>query len=183
MGVVPPKYVSFRAVLTISNRTSFTYRRNFPLKLSVQHSENISPFYFLNVPISGFLPFSKAAKWSSRSWWGFQHLGINDSIYSSLQFGSAWSGWTAIMKYKKRPDCLWVAVIGSLVFITFPSSSWRTESFKVKTACSDVSMVWPRKSKSLRSLFSTWVFTGLPCQQNGRTELQSLWHNLLLLLK
>ena len=28
-GVVPPKYVSFKDVLTISNRTSFTYRRGF----------------------------------------------------------------------------------------------------------------------------------------------------------
>ena len=84
----------------------------------------------------------------SRSW--TQVLKV---IQPCLQFGSAWSGWTVIMKDTKRPDCLWADVRGLLVFIFLPSSSWTPESFKVKTAWSDVSMVWPQKSKRLLSPF------------------------------
>ena len=57
------------------------------------------------------------------------------------------------MKDKKRPDRLWVSVIGSLMFIFFPSSSWRPESFKVKMSWSDVLMVCPCKSKIFLSPF------------------------------
>ena len=66
------------------------------------------------------------------------------------------------MKDKKRPYRLWDASIRLLVFILFPYSSLIPESFKMKMAWSDVSMVWPRKPKSLLSPFYTWVFTGDP---------------------
>ena len=70
-----PKYVSFRVVLIISNRTSFTYCKKFALKVSAKHSEKISPFSLLSVPISGFLLFFKAAKSTRRS------LGVLESGY------------------------------------------------------------------------------------------------------
>ena len=76
-----------------------------------------------------------------------------------LQFGSACFGWTIIMKYTKRPDLLWATVKGSLTLVYFPSLSWRTKSFKIKTAWSDISMVWPVKSKSLLSPFFSLGFT------------------------
>ena len=87
------------------------------------------------------------------------------------------------MKDKKLPDCLWAALIGSLVFIFFPCSSWIPESFKVKMAWSEVSMVWPQKSRAYSVYFPPGFSLGFQCQQNGRTELQPLWSYLLLLFK
>ena len=66
MEVVPPKYVSFRAVLTISTSTSLKKHRNFTLKHLVQHYENMIPLSFLGLTISVFLPFSKAVKCNRR---------------------------------------------------------------------------------------------------------------------
>ena len=139
-----------RLFFTISNRTSFTYRRIFALKLSVQHYEKISPFYFLSVTISYFLPWSKAAKCGRRSWgvFGIWVLMLSSIpsisswswtqalqvIWLFLQFVSAWYGWTSIINYKKLTDSLWDTMIRLLVFIFLPYSQWRHDSFKVKTA-------------------------------------------------
>ena len=44
-------------------------------------------------------------------------------------------------------------------------------------------MIWPCKSKSLLSQFSTWVLTRAPILKNGHIGLQPLCCSLLLLLK
>ena len=61
---------------------------------------------------------------------------------------------------QKRPDLLWSVVRGSLTLVLFTYLSWRPESFKIKTAWSDTSMVWTRKPKSLLHPFSAWFLTG-----------------------
>ena len=43
VGVFPPKYLSFKFVFTISDSTSLKYHMNFSLKLSMQHSEKMTP--------------------------------------------------------------------------------------------------------------------------------------------
>ena len=140
----------------------------------------MSPLYLLSVPISGILLFSKSSK-RTRIIWGFFIIWVSMMasipytsiggfthvlrfIWMCLQFTSAWYGWTVIVNGEKLPGCLYFAVSGLFMLIFFPSSSWRTEYFKVKTAFSDTSMVWPRKPKSLLSPFFTWVLTGSPMQ-------------------
>ena len=94
-----------------------------------------------------------------------------------LQFGSAWSVWTVIMKEKTAwlhlAYCERVAYIGILAF------------FIIKTSilyCKN-GLVRPCKYKSLLSQFSTWVLTGSPISINRHTGLQRLWISPPLLFK
>ena len=136
----------------------------------------MSPLSFLSVPISGFIPLSKASKWTIRLF--FQHVSINSGIYPiyiqwdlntvPTSHATVIAVWISLVwvdhhhERKKRPELLWVAARGLLIFVFFTSSSQISESFKIKTAWSDTSMVWNLKSKSLLSPFSTWVLTGAP---------------------
>ena len=114
MGIIHSSYVSFRYLFTVPNSTSFTYRNYFALKLSVQHSETISPLFFLIVSISIFIPFYKSAN-SVKILWGVFVIWISMLLffpYTSsgiwtqdlkvmqlcLNFGSAWLKWTVITK-------------------------------------------------------------------------------------
>ena len=132
----------------------------------------MSPLSFLSVPMSDYL--SKSSKSTRRIWFLNILVSILASISSTLngiwinhwqvmqlwlKFEPALYGWTIIMNNKKLPDCLWPAASASHFL---PCSSWRLESFKVKMAWSDTSMVWPRKPKILLSPFYTWVLTGAP---------------------
>ena len=135
VGVVPPIYVSFKAVFIISNSTSFTYRKDFALKILVQHSENISPLYFLIVSISRFLLFSKSAKWNNRSWRVFRiWVSILEYIPSAssrsliqdlqviwlcLHFGSAWYGWNVIINNKNNMIASGLLWLGRLCWFYF----------------------------------------------------------------
>ena len=47
-----------------------TPSNDFDLKLSVQHSENMSPLYLMIVSIYVFTSFYKASKWTRRIWGG-----------------------------------------------------------------------------------------------------------------
>ena len=153
MGVIPPKNALFRAVFTISNSTSFTYHRNFDLKLYMQHFEKMSPLYFLNVTIYGFLLFSKSAKCTRRSrrvfsLWILMLASISSTSSGSwtqalqvirlcLHFWSIWYGWTITINDTTNliaSSLLWA---GFLCWFFFPSPSLRAKHFKAKTDWSD----------------------------------------------
>ena len=157
------------------------------------------PLTFLSVPIYGFIPFSKAAKWDRRilvvfSIWLSMLAPIpstSSGIWTQalkfmrlcLHFGSDWYGWTVITNNKKIPDHLWDAVNGSITLLCFPSSSWINKYFKVKKAWSDTSMVWPQKSKSLLIPFSTWVSTRSPMSTKRDHRAPTFWCSLIFLLR
>ena len=108
----------------------------------------------------------------------FHNLSINAGIYPiyiqwelntcPTSYATVIEVWISLVwvdrhhERKKRPDLLWDSVSGSLTLVFFPYSSRRPESFKINTAWSDLSMVWPRKLKSLLIPFSTRVLTGTP---------------------
>ena len=156
----------------------------------MQHSENVSPIFFLSVPVSRFLPFSKFSK-QNRIILGVFSIWVSILEYIPLtysgswtkslkviwlcfHFGSAWSGWTVIMSKKPQPDCLWDAVSRYLKLIFFPLSSKRPESFKVKVYWLETSMVWTWTLKSLFSPFSTWVFTRDPMSKKWSQSAQTV---------
>ena len=100
-----------------------------------------------------------------------------------LHFGSVWYWWTIIMNFKKRPDRLWAAVIGSLTLFLFPSSSWRPGYLKVKRLVQTHQGSGPGNQRDYRSHLPHGFSPGLPCEQNGHTGLKPLCNSLLLLLK
>ena len=53
-------------IFTISNHTSFTYRRILDLKFLMQNYESTSPISFFRAPMLRFIPLSKSEKWTNR---------------------------------------------------------------------------------------------------------------------
>ena len=136
------------------------------------------PISLLIVPISGFLQFSKAAKWTRITWEIFIiWISMLSSIPSTssgswtkalqvmllcLHFGSPCYGCTIFTNNKEKSDLLWADGSRLIIFILFLSLLGKPEHFKVKTDWSDTSIVWNHNSKSLLRPFSTWIFTGYP---------------------
>ena len=131
--------------------------------------------------MSGFLPFPKASKWTNisqgirRIWMSMLEY-IPSAYIGSwtytlkvmrvwFHFGSDWYEWTAIMNEKKRPDHLWPAVSGSLVFILFPSSSLITVSVKIKRLGQTQQCYEPWSQRSYPAHFPTGFSPGLPCKK------------------
>ena len=84
---------------------------------------------------------------------------------------------------KKRPNSLWAVVSGSLMLILFPSSSQRPISVKIKRLDQTHQFSDPGSLIYYTVHFPPRFSPGIPCQQNGHTVIQPLWHSLLLLLK
>ena len=110
---------------------------------------------------------------------GFPHFSINDSIYpiyiqQELNIGptihmtviAVWISLICVDRHHERQKMTWPPLayceqVSYIVFLGF-YSSWRPKSFRIKAAWSNISMVYPQKSKILLRPFSTCVLTGAP---------------------
>ena len=85
-----------------------------------------------------------------------------------LYFGWAWYRWTIIMNYNKLPDRLWADVSGSLISVFFPSSSWRTKSFKVKNGLvRHISGLVPETKEPTKTIFHLGLNRGSQINKTG----------------